>query len=307
MKRFLSAFLSFVTLFCASALPGGSTVIFKDANPSECGIRCTLVSGTLVADGSTAGNGTIYGDPVLGGRVALCDGHGHWFGYTLTNEIGYALSGITAGNMYDLYIYWNGTAIQFDTPVAWTNATTPPTRTVQNQIVCKNGDTTRRLACSFYATGNNLTRDDSAARCLANQQNRKPRPIFTSNTDTYSYHGGVRVIEGLAVDLAHAGNSNVFIASTDGSNLCIATSHQTHYLTSGVSNEATGGVNWASVGTPAIIYDNVASGAPIVQVLNTGTTSFYNYVPVGLNNLTLYETGNPQTALFSNLTGSVEN
>jgi hypothetical protein len=298
ISKVILLFALFQMLFQLSAV---ATVTVKDANPKDFGIRATLVSGSPVADGSSSGNSTIYGDVIDGGEITLYDGIAHWRGYQLSSEIGYALSGCTTGSMYDLYIYWNGTALQFDTPVQWSSPTTMPSRTVINGVSLNPANTTRRLVCSFYCIGTNLTIDHPIARCLSNQQNRKERVVYCENTTIYSYGGGFRVARGATNVLSNVGIEYFWCASSDGTNIA-------HLTETGIVEVSSG--NTADLG----LGFSGASSFPSAFAINGNnetvslTSPFTAQLTPGFNSINDYETTNG-TSIFNNLfvSGTVEN
>jgi hypothetical protein len=302
MKRQIATFLLF--LFMALQLPAIATVIVNDANPKDCGIRCTLVSGHPVADGSSAGNGTIDGDPVDGGRISFNDGEGHWRSYTLSSEIGYALSGCTAGNMYDLYIYYNTSTglIQFDTPVQWSSPTTMPTRTVVDGVSLNPANITRRLACSFYCIGTNLTIDNPIARCVSNQQNRQDRTVSCFVNTNYTYAGGFRASHAATNVFASVGAQYFWCASSDGTNTISLIENDTVDVSEGTTSDIGLGFSGATGSFPGLFAIN--GNNETVSL----TAPFATQLPAGFNSINAYETTNG-TTIFGNLyiLGTVKN
>ena len=88
--------------------------------------RLTAVSGNPTPTAETSTVSTIYLTPYLGSTIALYDGS-NWDLYTLT-EISLALSGLTAGKNYDVFVY-NNSGISLELSAAWTMTPHAPTRT----------------------------------------------------------------------------------------------------------------------------------------------------------------------------------
>lgn len=82
--------------------------------------RLTLKSGDPCPRDELSDIGTIYWTPYQGNTVQLWDGSA-WTTYT-SAEISLALSGLTSGVMYDLFVYQNAGAPTLDSPVAWRNS-----------------------------------------------------------------------------------------------------------------------------------------------------------------------------------------
>ncbi|HEX2949323.1 MAG TPA: hypothetical protein VHV83_07115 [Armatimonadota bacterium] len=300
MKKKLAIFL--LSLIAWMHIPAFATVIVDDADPNICDFRCTLVSGSSIADGSTSGNATVYGDADGGNQISVYDGVAHWNKYTLASEIGYALSGIVAGNMYDLYIYWNGTAFQFDTPVVWPNISTPPARTKVNGVWLKTGALTRRLVASFYATGTNLTMDTAGGRCLCNQQHRVPRAISANIPGGYTYGGGWRNAAGALNIVASVGQTFVWIVSSDGTTPVKANSDVTVGTAS--SGQTTCILALNGVGQATSSENNNIYG-----IIATGTSSISATLPAGFSYLNNQEYSSNSANQFytQNITGTIQN
>lgn len=113
--------------------------------------RFTLTSGTPVLTSSVTAAGTGYITPFKGNYSRLYY-NSSWQFYQLS-EISITFSALNASTLYDVFLYWNGSAVVAET-VAWTNTTTRATAlTTQDGVYVKTGDPTRLYFASFYLDG----------------------------------------------------------------------------------------------------------------------------------------------------------
>jgi len=69
------------------------------------------------------------------------------------SETSISISGFAANSVWDVFAFWTGSAVSFETLI-WTNQTTRATAvTLQDGVWCKSGDKTRRYVGSFGTTG----------------------------------------------------------------------------------------------------------------------------------------------------------
>jgi hypothetical protein len=143
--------------------------------PQLNGFRLTLTSGTPITTSDVTGAATVYLTPYTGNRICLFDGVSNWAEYS-SAEISVALSGLTAGTNYDLFVFDSGGVLTLDTPLAWSSNTARATALVlQNGVWVKSGTTTKRYVGTFRATAATTTEDSGAKRFLFNANNRVPR------------------------------------------------------------------------------------------------------------------------------------
>lgn len=126
---------------------------------------------------------TIYFLPYRGERVALWNGS-EWQFYKNTSPPSLALSGLTAGTNYDVFLYDNSGTLAIESPLtAWTNNTTRTTALVfQDGVPLKSGALTRRYIGTIRATGAAATQDTSSQRFVWNYYNRVPRFLLRQET-----------------------------------------------------------------------------------------------------------------------------
>lgn len=163
------------------------TVIENSLDQTLCQGRLTLTSGTPVTATDVASAGTVYFTPYLGNRIALYDGS-TWNIHTLT-ERSLALSSLTSGKNYDVFIYNNSGTLTLELSAAWTNDTTRADALVtQDGIRVKSGSTTRRYLGTLRTTSASTTEDSGTKRFLMNYYNRVPRILlYTETTNSWTY------------------------------------------------------------------------------------------------------------------------
>jgi hypothetical protein len=208
--------------------------------------------------------------------------------------------------MYDLYMYYNGSAIQFDTPVQWSSPTTIPTHTVINGVSLNPANTTRRLVCSFYAIGNNLTCDFPGGHCICNQQNRKTRTVSASNQANWTYSGSTRPANGLSNSFANVGVGYVWFVSSDGTNVANLSSYSQVSIA--------GGSTIGGIGTGLTSAGNYQTGASVISCQSSAiactmtNAATYELAP-GFTSVNQYESTIAGSVQFfgTTITGTVEN
>jgi hypothetical protein len=122
------------------------------------GGRLTLTSGTPITTADVTGASTLYYTPHLHDRIRIYDGT-RWMVYQFT-ERSLALSGLTAGGNYDVFIYDNAGTLTLELGAAWTNNTTRSAAlTTQDGVTVKSGATTRLWLGTLRATSATTTED----------------------------------------------------------------------------------------------------------------------------------------------------
>ena len=156
------------------------TAATSGAQPKVSQGRLTLQTGKPIMDASTTSS-TLYFTPYNGNVIFLYDGTSVWTPIAFT-EISLALSGLTVGRPYDVFV-WNNSGTATLELTAWTNSTTRATALVrQNGVLCRSGATTRRYVGTIYTTSATQTLVD-ARRCFVwNAENRVPFSLATLQT-----------------------------------------------------------------------------------------------------------------------------
>jgi hypothetical protein len=179
----------------------GSQLMYPPAAmdiPLFCDGRLTTESGVAVSTTNRQSQSTIYFTPYNGNRIALYTGS-IWNIHRFT-ELSLALSGLTSGLPYDVYVYNNSGTLTLEL-TAWTNGTTRATAlAIQNGVYVKTGVTTRRWLGTIYTTSTTTTEDSAGTansfggkRYVYNHYNRVPRRAFITYTTSHTYNiGGTR-------------------------------------------------------------------------------------------------------------------
>ena len=184
-------------------------------SPQIAGGRLTLTTGVPVTTGDVTAASTLYYTPYNDNRISLYDGFG-WWTYSFS-ELSLALSGLTSGKPYDVFVYSNAGTPTLEL-TAWTNDTTRATALVyQDGILVKSGAATRRYLGTLYTTGTTTTEDSKANRYLWNYYNRIDRAMerkettasWTYSTATFRQANGstsnqLNFIIGVAEDAVYA-------------------------------------------------------------------------------------------------------
>ncbi len=168
--------------------------------------RLTTESGVPVSTADRTAQATLYFTPYKGNTIRIYDGT-RWQLYAFT-ELSLALSGLTGGKNYDVFVYDNSGTLTLELSAAWTNDTTrADALTTQNGILVKSGALTRLYLGTIRATGATTTEDAGGGtttqvggqRFVWNYYNRVRRvlQVFDSTnswayaTDTWRQAGGV--------------------------------------------------------------------------------------------------------------------
>jgi hypothetical protein len=164
-------------------------------DPSVNGLRLTLTTGTPITTSDVATATTIYLTPFLSDTIALFDGS-VWV-VRSTSEVSLALGTLTSGRNYDVFAYWNGSAVALELSAAWNadNVTRTDAITTQNGVQVKSGTTTRRRVGTIRTISTTQTTDSAAQRFVQNGpepwrkiQRHLASPLETA--DNWTYAGG---------------------------------------------------------------------------------------------------------------------
>jgi hypothetical protein len=149
------------------------------------GGRLTLTTGVPVTTTDVTGASTLYYTPYIHNRIDLYTGSA-WAAYSFTQR-SLALSGLTSGRPYDVFLYDNAGTLTLEL-TAWTNDSTRATALVyQDGILVKDGALTRRYLGTLYTTGTTTTEDSKANRYLWNYYNRVTRSMASALEATASW------------------------------------------------------------------------------------------------------------------------
>lgn len=153
-----------------------------------CNARLTTESGVPVSTSDRASQSTIYLTPINGGLISLYDGT-RWRLYLLT-EISLALSGLTSGKNYDVFVYDNAGTLTLELSAAWTNdSTRADALALQDGVTVKSGAETRRWIGTIRTTGTTTTEDSVTKRFVWNAYNRVARGLLKrESTSSWTYN-----------------------------------------------------------------------------------------------------------------------
>jgi hypothetical protein len=187
---------------------------------AEPGGRLTLTSGTPVTSSDVTSATTIYYTPYLHNNIWLYTS-GVWTHYTFS-EITIALGTLTAGKIYDIFLYDSGGVVTAKIGPAWSTIYTRGTGAGTTELAQQDGVWVNNVAISggpgaknglyvgsFYTISTTATADSGgeagtsqvgAKRLLENMYNQVPGSLkVIDKTDSWSYTtGSVRQANGAA-------------------------------------------------------------------------------------------------------------
>jgi hypothetical protein len=166
----------------------GTVALLDDVDNGVQDFRLTLTSGVAVTTTDVTGAGTLYATAFKGNRIALYDGSGTWNIISTSLEFSITTA-LTAGKPYDVFAYNNSGTPTLEMLV-WTNDTTRATAlALQNGVLVKSGQTTRRYLGTIYTSGANTMEDSYAKRYVFNYYNRVDRPMRAAleTADSWNY------------------------------------------------------------------------------------------------------------------------
>jgi hypothetical protein len=161
-------------------------------NPARavCEGRLTLATGTPVPASDQAGKTTIYFTAFQGNRMALYDGVNTWNILSYASDISLALGTLVANTNYDVFAYNNAGAIALELGPAWTTslassgAARATALSLQDGVLVKSTDSTRRYLGTFTTTSTTTTEDSAANRFLFNVNNQVVRHMSVQNSSS---------------------------------------------------------------------------------------------------------------------------
>ena len=174
------------TAFIGRMVPGG---------------RLTLTSNTPISTSDVTAASTIYYTQYNDDQIALYDGT-NWRQYSFT-QLSLALSALTSGKNYDVFVYSNSGTPTLELSAAWTNDTTRADAISRvNGVWSKSSATTRRYVGTIRTTGTTTTEDSNAKRYVWNTYNRVSVPSYQNDAT-----GSWAVVATSAWEAIHAGHA----------------------------------------------------------------------------------------------------
>lgn len=202
---------------------------------SVCEGRLTTESGAPISVSDRTSQSTLYFALHHGDTCSLYDGS-TWELFTFT-EISLALSGLTTGKNYDVFLYSNAGTLTLELSAEWTNDTTRADAiSLQNGIYVKTGATSHRFLGTIRATSATTTEDSKSKRFVWNYMNRRPTFLqVIDSTNSWSYANTAWQAAN-----ATAGNKVEYVV---GLNEDVVTAKVL-----GIATASSGALNYASVG-----------------------------------------------------------
>lgn len=152
-----------------------------------CEGRITLESGVAVSTSDQSAKTTLYFTLHIGNQIALYNGVA--WQTLLFSELSISNAGLSASKPYDVFIYNNAGTATLELLV-WINDTTRATAlTLQDGVLVKSGDTTRRYVGTVYTDAASKFNDTVSLRNTWNYYNREVRILNareTTNSWTYA-------------------------------------------------------------------------------------------------------------------------
>lgn len=238
-------------------------------NQAICQGRLTTESGVPISSADRTAQSTLFFTPFNGNLISLYDGFS-WKTIEFP-ETPFALSGLTDAKLYDVWGRVNAGVLTLDLSAAWTSDTVrSQAYALQDGILVKSGDTTRRLLGTIRTTGATTTEDSVTKRFVSNAYNRVWRSLYRSETTsawTYSTAGGFRQARASAANQVEA-VFGIYGASIRLVVACI------------VQNAAFNGAGIAAVGydsTTVPDQANLSGGGGYVGAINAITEARCDY------------------------------
>jgi hypothetical protein len=158
--------------------------------------RLTLESGVPISNSDQIDKTTIYFTPYQGNSISLYNTSTSKWVVTDFAEVSIALSSLTSGKNYDIFIYDNSGTVTLEIGTAWTNDTTrAEALATQDAIYVKTSAANKRYLGTFRSTATDKTEDSQGGattqvggkRFLWNYYNRVMRHMEVKDTtDSWS-------------------------------------------------------------------------------------------------------------------------
>lgn len=241
--------------------------------------------GVPVSDPGTVS--TIYFTPYRGEKVALYTGS-IWKIFTLA-QVSYALSGLTSGKNYDVFLYDNSSTLTLELSSAWTSDTARNDAIVmQDGIWVKSGTPTRRYVGTIRATSATQTVDSATQRFVWSECHRTRRFLYTSDsTDSWTY----ATDSWRVANASGAGNRTEFVLGLNESPV-FAKSMATITNGTGALNHYSSGVGLDSTSTNSAKAHGTGSANGFI---NQSWAEYIGYAGIGYHTVYWLERGHTST------------
>lgn len=259
------------------------------------GGRITLESGVPVSTSNQTSKSTIYYTPYAHDWVRLYDGTRPKL-YQFT-ECSLALSGLTSGKNYDVFLYDNSGTLTLELSAAWTNDTTRADALAWQAGVgyVKSGTATRLWLGTIRTTGTTTTEQSFATtdapvkQFVWNAYNRVTASVLClDSTDSWTYttatwrqkrgsaNNQIEVVSGLAGASAASLRNTTFSTNSAGNTRRISIGMNS---TSAIDSYATSAGTQVSSGTVAFLSRSAGLGYSYFSALEwsvaIGTSTFF--------------------------------
>jgi hypothetical protein len=150
--------------------------------------RLTTETGVAVSTSDRTSQSTLYLTPYNGNKVSVYDGT-RWVIYALASDKSLALSGLTSGKNYDVFLYYTGSTLALELSAAWsTDTARTDALTTQDGVIVKSGATSRRWVGTIRTTSTTTTADSLQRRFVWNKYNQVFRYLHIFDTDDHTYN-----------------------------------------------------------------------------------------------------------------------
>lgn len=174
-------------LVVASGVPAWVTL---PGLPSVCDARLTLTQGVPVTTSDVIGASTIYLTRYRGAHVALWNGSAWVLHAVPSGDVSLALSGLTDGSVYDVFLHDDSGTLALSLSAAWAdNVTRTDALAYQDGIRVLASDHGKRLVGTICATGATTTASSVNFRYVRNEAHPVPQVVRVLGlAETWSYN-----------------------------------------------------------------------------------------------------------------------
>lgn len=262
---------------------GGGT---GTVQPASADGRLTLESGVPISVTAQIGQSTVYYTPYLGDHISLYTG-AVWADYTFT-ERSLALSGLTSGKNYDVFLQDVAGTLTLSLSAAWTtNTARAAAISRQDGVWVLDSDHTKRLLGTIRTTGTTTTEDSAGGtsgstggkRFVWNVVNRVPRPMSVFDATAFWTY----TTQAWRPAHGNAGNACEYVCGLNDEPVQVFVSGSTSIQQASGSN-AQVGVGVDSQSTPSGYGQyGFTNGAAFINVAITA--SYHDYPGLGYHTL----------------------
>ncbi len=262
--------------------------------PETCEGRLTLQSGVPFSSSDQTSKSTLYFTTNQGSTIGLYDGSA-WSLVRFT-EMSLALSGLTSGANYDVFVYNNAGTPALELSTVWTDDTTrADALALQNGVYVKSGATTRRYVGTIRTTGTTTTEDSHSKRFVWNYYNRALRYQYvneTTNSWTYATDAwrAANASSSNRVEFVIGINEALVVGEVMA--LVLGSTTSINYIATGI------GVDSSTANSAKVFGSSADSGATL-QVWAT----YEGYPGIGYHYLQWVERGNTSSVTFYGTNG----